>query len=164
MPLSHLKSTPADSEILAESAFPAPIERVWQAWTDPERIVKWFGLAPHALKSAEVDLRNGGAWRFIFSGVDEPYAALEGVYIDVEAPSRLVFSWRHVGRDEGGAETATPFSEVAVSMQSTEGGALVQVRHTNIQTLESRTNVSNDWDTCLGNLAGMLEAETLAPG
>lgn len=162
MTQSHLKSTPADSEILAESAYPVPIEQVWRAWTDPERIVKWFGPAPNALQSAEVDLRTGGDWRFIFSGPGEPYAALEGAYIEVEAPSRLVFSWRHIGTDDSGIQTATPFSQVAVTMQGTEGGTLVQIRHSNIQTLASRTNVSLGWDTCLGNLSKALEAEMLA--
>lgn len=117
---------------------------------------------PDALQSAEVDLRTRAAWRFIFSGPGEPYPALEGVYIDVEAPSRLVFNCHHIGQNADGVETVTPLSELAVSMQSTESSRLVQIRHTNIQTLKNRTNVSTSRATSLGNLLGILEAEALA--
>jgi uncharacterized protein YndB with AHSA1/START domain len=151
----------ADQVVFAENAYPAPIEKVWRAWTDPDRLKQWFGPKPGSLHSTEVDLREGGIWRFIFSGPGQPYAALEGAYVEIEAPSRLVFSWRHVSEDADGQRTATPDSTVAATKQPTEGGTLVQVRHSNPKTTEG---VTAGWKACLGNLVSLLEAEALAPG
>jgi uncharacterized protein YndB with AHSA1/START domain len=160
---THLKTTPQDSEIIAKNAFPVPIDRVWRAWTDPERLMKWFGQKAGSLQKADVDLRAGGDWRFMFNSPGEPLMALEGVYEEIEAPSRLVFSWRHVSEDAAGAQTATPYSKVAVTLKGTESGTHVQIRHSYIQTLEGRTGVSTGWDASLSSLGAMLEAEALAP-
>lgn len=55
---------PLDREIVLTRLVDAPIARVYRAWTDPEQIPLWFGPEDHAIATQEMDLREGGLWRF----------------------------------------------------------------------------------------------------
>ena len=61
---------PSDREIVLTRVFQAPRRLVFQAWTQPEHLMQWFGPRSCPLLSCELDLRVGGAWRFILRGPD----------------------------------------------------------------------------------------------
>ena len=69
--------------------------QVFQAWTDPEKIVRWFGPKETAAGSvrAEVDVRPGGRYRMSFQTDDGERHQVGGVYREVVPDSRLVFTW-----------------------------------------------------------------------
>ena len=48
----------------------APPARLWAAWTDPDLLPRWFGPAGYSCRSKEIDLRQGGLWRFDMIGPD----------------------------------------------------------------------------------------------
>ena len=60
----------AEREISITRLFDAPRELVFEAWTDPEQVVQWWG--PHGFTTTihEMDVRPGGVWRFIMHGPD----------------------------------------------------------------------------------------------
>ncbi|MGB1696840.1 MAG: SRPBCC family protein [Thermoplasmatota archaeon] len=65
--------------------FDAPVERVWQAWTDPAMVRDWYGPTPEQCKVEVMDVKEGGVYRrFMGEHLDE------GMYHAVEAPARLV--------------------------------------------------------------------------
>ncbi len=73
----------------------APRETVFQAWTDPEILTKWWRVdAGWSTPIAEVDLRVGGRYRLgMFEpGKDGPYV-VGGEYREVTPPEKLVFTW-----------------------------------------------------------------------
>lgn len=74
--------------------FPAPREKVFRAWTEPEILKKWWGPKGATSPVIEIDLRVGGKYRFglQFPGQDVLY--VRGVYREVEPPHKLVFTWR----------------------------------------------------------------------
>ncbi len=75
--------------------FDAPRELVFQAWTEPARFAKWFGLRDSTipLESVAMDVRPGGAWRAtMIAGPDRTEIQWKGVYREVVAPERLVFT------------------------------------------------------------------------
>jgi uncharacterized protein YndB with AHSA1/START domain len=90
-------STPTEREIVTERVFDAPRERVWRAFTDPELIPKWWGLHSMTTVVAELELRPGGRWRFVQRGGDGEEAAFRGVYREVTAPERLVYTFEWEG-------------------------------------------------------------------
>ena len=53
-----------DREIVLSRVIDAPRERVFRAWTDPEQLQAWFGPKGFACATHEIDLREGGCWRF----------------------------------------------------------------------------------------------------
>lgn len=75
--------------ITFKRAFAAPREDVFDAWTDPERVKQWWDPTGTPLADCSIDLRPGGAFRFVNeSGHGPPFA---GVYSVVERPAQLVF-------------------------------------------------------------------------
>lgn len=70
-------------------SFAAPPEEVFAAWTEPERIEQWWDPSGTPLAECTVDLRPGGAFRFVnASGHAPPFS---GVYRVIERPAQLVF-------------------------------------------------------------------------
>jgi uncharacterized protein YndB with AHSA1/START domain len=88
-------STPADREIRTERVFDAPRDRVYAAFTDPELIPQWWGPRDMESKVDVMDVRPGGAWRFVHTMPDGSETGFRGTYREVEAPERLVqtFEW-----------------------------------------------------------------------
>ena len=87
-------TTPAEREILSEREFDAPRERVFELWTDAERIPLWWGRRVDTTTVDEMDVRPGGRWRFV-SVSPEGEHAFRGVYREVTPPERIVstFEW-----------------------------------------------------------------------
>jgi uncharacterized protein YndB with AHSA1/START domain len=86
-------TTPTDREIRIERIFDAPVDRVWQAYTDPELLAQWWGRG-NKLVIERMEVERGGHWRFVEhspEGVD----GFEGRYREVTPPERLVqtFEW-----------------------------------------------------------------------
>ncbi|HXB32545.1 MAG TPA: SRPBCC domain-containing protein [Puia sp.] len=80
-------------EITLETIFDAPIDHVWQAWTDPARMT-WFGSDPEGrVISAEAHVRVGGIFRVKFRNSDETEFVCHGTYREVERSARLSFTW-----------------------------------------------------------------------
>jgi uncharacterized protein YndB with AHSA1/START domain len=89
--------TPSDREIFIERIFDAPRERVWAAFTDPELIARWWGRRSTTTIVAQQELRVGGAWRFVERNADGSEAGFRGIYREVVAPERLVFTFEWEG-------------------------------------------------------------------
>jgi len=87
--VSHVET--ADREIVSERVFPMPPERVFAAWTDPERLARWWGPAGFTNTFEAFDLRPGGVWRFVMHGPNGTDYQNESVFVDVAPPERIVF-------------------------------------------------------------------------
>ena len=85
---------PSDRELAFTRVFDAPRQRVFDAWTKPEHLVRWYGCHASSLIVCEVDLRVGGSYRFVARMTDGTEHALSGVYRDIVSPERLVFTQR----------------------------------------------------------------------
>jgi len=85
-------SAPTETEIVMTRDFAAPRRLVFDALTKPELLRRWFGARGWNLVACEVDLRVGGAWRFISRGPGGAEMAHGGVYREVTAPERLVYT------------------------------------------------------------------------
>lgn len=57
-------------EIVLCRVIDAPRERVFAAWTDPAQVSTWYGPTGFVVDTAECDIREGGRWRFLFTGPD----------------------------------------------------------------------------------------------
>lgn len=77
-------------EIMITRAFDAPRGLVFDAYTRPELLRRWLGPATWALTVCEIDLRAGGAWRYVMHGPEGAEMVMRGVYREVVAPARLV--------------------------------------------------------------------------
>ncbi len=86
--------TPDQTTVLAEIFIAAPPERVFQAITDPVQLPRWWGQAGlYQITRTTMDLRPGGKWRSEGADADGKSFHVEGEYLEVDPPRRLVQTW-----------------------------------------------------------------------
>jgi uncharacterized protein YndB with AHSA1/START domain len=83
-------TTPTDREILMTRVFDAPRRLVFDAFSKPELLKRWFGPRGWSLVVCEVDWKVGGGFRFVLRGPDGKDMGMRGVYRELVAPERSV--------------------------------------------------------------------------
>jgi uncharacterized protein YndB with AHSA1/START domain len=84
-------TTPTEREIAMTRVFDAPRSLVFEAHTKPELVKRWLGVhAGWSLAVCEIDLRVGGAYRYVWRGRDGAEMGMGGVYREVVVPERIV--------------------------------------------------------------------------
>jgi uncharacterized protein YndB with AHSA1/START domain len=124
--------------------------KVYAAWTDPQKIIRWFGRSnakPDSFQ-AEINPRIGGRFRISFS-TDDEYYEVGGVYREVVPNERLVFSW---------AWHSTPErqSQVTVSLKPDGDGTLLTLHHEQLFDQTARDGHERGWIGALDKLENYL--------
>lgn len=81
---------PTDTEILITREFDAPKRLVYQAWTTPELVKRWWSGDMGTMTSVEIDLRVGGRWRYVMVTDDGFEVAFNGEYREIVPNERIV--------------------------------------------------------------------------
>jgi uncharacterized protein YndB with AHSA1/START domain len=128
----------------------AKAERLFAAWTIPEQLKLWWG--PQGVKciEAEVDLRRGGRYRIANQFPDGKILWITGEFETIEAPRKLVYTWRI----EPDAESS---ERVTVQFEESGGETEVIVTHERISSEELRKMHERGWIECLAGLAKFVE-------
>jgi len=87
---SAVVTLPADNQILITRDFDAPRHLVYRAWTTPELIRRWWSGDRGEVTSAEVDLRVGGAWRYVMIAHGGFEVAFHGEFREIVPNERIV--------------------------------------------------------------------------
>ena len=125
-------------------------ERVFDAWTRPERLRLWWGPRGVTCTAAEVDLRVGGRYRIANRFSDGRVVWISGQFECIEPPRLLVYSW-HLGSDAERSERVT------VAFSVCAAGTEVTVTHERIADTASRDGHEQGWIECLGGLQRYLD-------
>src|SRR5215207_9190188 len=83
-------TTAGDREVVMTRVFDAPRHLVFDAFTKPELLKRWFGPRGWSLVVCEVDLRVGGGFRFVLRGPDGRDMGMRGVWREISPPERTV--------------------------------------------------------------------------
>jgi uncharacterized protein YndB with AHSA1/START domain len=99
----------SDRELVVTRTFNAPAHIVFEAWTEPELLKRWwapksFGVS---LFECDQDLRVGGAYRFAFGRDPKDPEVFSGRYLEVDPPSRLVLTQLYERMSDVGDVVAT---------------------------------------------------------
>lgn len=139
----------SELELTVERTFDASRQEVFDAWTSPEVMRRWFHAEQGwSTPTAEVDLRPGGRVRVSMAEAGgEPAHTFEGTYLEVTPPERLVFTLAWQGDDADGV-TGT----VTVEFREQGDRTTVVLTHTGLPSEESRDNHEDGWTNCLANL------------
>jgi uncharacterized protein YndB with AHSA1/START domain len=86
----EIVATPGQPTIVMRRSFKAPRRIVYQAFTRPEHLRRWWGPRELELVVCEIDLRVGGAYRFVQRAPDGQEFAFRGVYRELRPPERIV--------------------------------------------------------------------------
>jgi uncharacterized protein YndB with AHSA1/START domain len=87
---------PSDRETLFTRVFEAPRALVWRAWTDPERLAKWWGPDGFSITTHGMQFKVGGFWKLTMHGPDGRDYKNEIVYLEIKEPERIVY--KHAGK------------------------------------------------------------------
>lgn len=143
------------AEIVMERRIAAPIERVFRAWTEPERLSSWFMTGGKNRTQATVsDLRPGGSYEIQIDTGKMSFTVF-GEYREVSPPNRLSFTWqwKHEG-DE------VEISLVTVDLQEDGDATLLTLTHSQLLCQESFDNHSEGWVQALRLLEDYVMAST----
>jgi len=90
---SAVTEYPSELEIVTTREFDAPIGLVFDVLTKPEHVRNWFAPFDCQVTVCSIDLRVGGEYHIVFKTTDGEECSFRGTYLEVEPPSRLVFTW-----------------------------------------------------------------------
>ncbi len=78
-----------EREIVLSRVIAAPPSRVFQAFTDPSQVTRWFGPEGFTTETLEIDISEGGRWRFVYTGPDGTRWENRMVFLRVDPPRLL---------------------------------------------------------------------------
>jgi uncharacterized protein YndB with AHSA1/START domain len=113
-------------EVTFDRTFDAPLEKVWQAWTDPEMIKQWWGPDNVLIPECEVDLRVGGRIYIVMEAGEAmgPYKGtrwpMEGTFTVVEPHTKFSYdvnAWVE-GKNENGETNIDQTTEVVLAEEN----------------------------------------------
>lgn len=108
------------NEIRITREYDAPVRAVWDAWTIPEQVEKWWGPRGFTLTTHSKDLRPGGSWRYTMHGPDGvDYPNVTKYYV-VEPYQKLVY-------DHGGSDERPPLFRVTATFTETNGKTTMEL-------------------------------------
>lgn len=132
--------------LLIRRTIHAPVEKVFEAWTCPSQLQRWWGPAAVDCPAAEVDLRTGGRYRIANRYPDGSVVWISGEFVVVAPPHLLEYTWR--------LEPESQEQErVTVRFESRSGLTDVSVVHRRIAARVARDGHRRGWHDCLDGLA-----------
>ena len=153
---------PDDATLVLKRMLNAPQERAFKVWTSAEHIQQWMQPEPGmVVPLASMDLRAGGRFRIQMKKPDGEFFTAAGVFKEVKAPERLVYTWDWE-KDGSGAE----FGEVEgkpslITVEFLKRGERTEMvlTHSRFATVESRDSHARGWGKITESFAAFVEKE-----
>lgn len=142
--------------VVCSRIFKASVERVFAAWTDPALLSTWFGPQGVASTRAAVDLVVGGRYDLYMTTSAGDEIHRYGVYREIVANQKLVFTWVLEGQVCAGSVEAVVETVVSIEFRAHESGTEVALTHRGLPTAASREAHQSGWEGCLQCLQQML--------
>lgn len=150
MPLAPALS---DRELVITRTFDAPRALVFKLWTDAGHVRRWWGPPTCPAAILEMDARAGGAWRGCLHRVEDGQPLWQGgVFREVRAPERLVFTFAWDEPGERGLETL-----VTIDFSEQDGKTVMHFRQTPFQSVGERDGHQGGWNGCFDRLVAYLD-------
>jgi uncharacterized protein YndB with AHSA1/START domain len=143
---------PSDLEIVMTRVFDAPRHLVFDAWTKPEHLKRWFGPRGWTLPVCEMDRRPGGAWHSRMRSPEGLEYSNRGVVQEIVEPERLVFTF--AWDDDDGK----PGREMLITITLAEHGSGTEMTfiQADLESVEDRDRHLEGWTESFDKLAEHL--------
>lgn len=109
-----MSETSESKDIHIQRIYDAPLQAVWDAWTDPAQAAQWWGPRGYSITNHSKDLRVGGHWAYTMHGPDGVDYENKTIYLEVEPLAKLVY-------DHGGNDDRPPLFRVTVLFAEVDG-------------------------------------------
>jgi uncharacterized protein YndB with AHSA1/START domain len=157
-------SSPSEDEIVITRIFDAPRALVFEAWTQPEHLMRWWAPKDCTTPACTVDLRLGGAFHFCMRMADGQEIWALGIYREIVAPERIVYTdtfadaeGNQVPPSHYGMSASHPAETlVTVTFADHDGGTKLTLRNSFPASVAERGATAQGWGEMLDRLAGEL--------
>ena len=130
----------------------APRDMVFAAWVDQDQAAQWWGPRGFTSVSCTMDVRIGGAWRRVMRSPEGVEHKARGVYREIAAPERLVFTYAWENNPEQtGHETL-----VTLTFAERGGKTQLTLHQAVFETVAARDDHHGGWSGCLERFAEYL--------
>ena len=147
-----IEAASVDRELVITRTFEAPRHRVFQAWTEPSQVARWWGPQGFTTTYCDMDIRPGGAFRVCMRSPEGAHYWKQGVYREVVEPERLVFTFAWEDAEgEPGHQTL-----VTVTFTEQGGKTKLTLHQAVFETVEARNEHQRGWASCLERFAEYL--------
>jgi uncharacterized protein YndB with AHSA1/START domain len=154
----NVAEKPVANELVMTRDIAAPRERVFAAWTDARAASRWWAPQDCTPLSCDMDVRPGGAWRRRMRAPNGTVVTKWGVYREVVAPERLVFTYRTESAGVIDSETL-----VTVTFADLGTRTRLTLRHTAFATDAARLDHQGGWTGALERLGTFIATDGAAP-
>lgn len=145
-------------DLVLERVVDVPRKLVWQAWTRPEHVKKWFAPAPWSIAECEIDLRPGGAFRSVMRSPEGELFPNEGCYLEIVENQRLVFT---DALTPGFRPAENPFFTAIITLADSGAGTRYTARalHKSPDDRKKHEEMgfAEGWGKCLDQLAALAK-------
>jgi uncharacterized protein YndB with AHSA1/START domain len=139
-------------QLVLERLLPAPPERVFDAWVNPETLVRWWGPEGFVTPELSLDVSENGRWRTVMQAPNGDRHIVSGRYLTIDRPGLLRFTW--AWEDPDGTRGVE--SEVELTFRAAGSGTQLQLTHRKIATADSRDSHRDGWESSLDELAKLF--------
>lgn len=133
----------------------APVDLVFQAWSDPKHLARWWGPKDFTLPHCEQDFRVGGKYSFCMRAPDGNDHWVRGTYTHIEEPARLVFTWlREDAEGEIWCDTV-----VSITLEERGDSTVLTLEQTTFATVPHCEEHAVGWNECLDRLTSYIDKQ-----
>lgn len=147
---------PASDSLVLTREFSAPIERVFEAWTNADMLAKWFGPEGFSVTHAEIDLTVGGHYDIEIRSTEGHSIRHFGRYVEIFAPHKLVFTWILGDQDCKGSKGRCADTLVTVEFNSVGQSTQVTLTHECLPDQAACDGHEFGWTSSFKSLAQFL--------
>jgi len=137
--------------------FSAPVERVFDAWTKPEVLAKWFGPEGFSVNRSEVQLYVGGGYDIEICSPDGKHIRHFGNYLEISKPHKLAFTWMLVDQACKGSEGLVAETIVSIEFNRIELATELTLTHEKLPSKEAYDGHKFGWTSSLDSLTNYLQ-------
>ncbi len=155
--------TPADTTaflLQIDRTLRAPRAAVWRCWSEPELLKQWYCPKPWGVSQAQIELQPGGRFFVLMQGLQGEQVPCPGVYLQVEAGRRLVFTDAFT---QAWVPSSKPFMVGDITLEDAPGGAtryVARALHWSAQDRDEhlRMGFEGGWNAAADQLEALAQS------
>ena len=139
----------AQQTLVLAREFTAPIQTVFEAWTQPEVLAKWFGPEGFTVLNAQSDLSVGGKYEISLKSPDNNIIRHFGEYVEIIEPNSLIFTWELQDQTCAGSDGQHVTTLVTLLFERASKGTLLTLTHEKLPDQAAYSGHQFGWQSSL---------------
>jgi uncharacterized protein YndB with AHSA1/START domain len=150
-------------DLVITRVFDAPLKRVWQAWSEPEYLKKWWGPKEYSCPDCEIEFRVGGKYLYSMQGTDGKKIWITGNYKEIIPNQKIVFTdsfsdekGNIVPSEDYGMQGIPLEMIVTVNLEEENGKTKMTIIHEGFPAGEHHKGANIGWNSSFDKMAELL--------